>query len=203
MSWFDFIKNKISKASRDADQHHLPFLHEPLERKQEEKEAFKNWQESHQRQQMLDFIDHQYQLALKEQGDGAMFRMMKGNTSNGFMLRYPTGISSGDFTHLFDFLKERIRSMGYVVYTSDRRIYDRPEYVETIDRHYLKPSIKAKLRMEENKEKFGQLYGNVHIELYKVDDRPTHIRFLCHNYQDHKFYDALDFRELIERLCAA
>lgn len=202
MGWFDFIKNKLQKDARKASEHHLPLVHEPLERKVGELEAYEAWCEGPQRQRMLDFIDHQYSLSLKEQGDGAMFRIMLGTHSNGFMLRYPTGISESDFNHLFDFLKERMRTLGYVVYTSDRRIYNRPEYVETIDRHYLKPSIKSKMRMEQP-EKFGQLYGNVHIELYKVDERPTHIRFMCHNYQDHKFEEALDFQDLISRLCAA
>jgi hypothetical protein len=198
-NWLQHIKNKLRQESKTAQEQHLPLVHEPLTRNEREKDAYEQWKTGRQKQQMLDFISNQFYLSQREKGDGGMFRVLQTTSSNGFMLRYPTGIEATEFQHLFDYLRDQIRSLGYVVYTSDRRVFDHPKYVETIQRHYLKPSLRHKINGQD--EKLTQLYGNIHLELHMVDERPTHIKCLCHNYVDHKFEQADDFSELVERIC--
>ncbi len=96
----------------------------------------------------------------------------------------------------FDYLKERVLSLGYRSYMSDRKSYVRKGYAEYIERHYLKP----KLHFQQGATKVEQLYGNITIECIKHNDEVQQLKFMCTNYRDHNYSEALDFYDLMERV---
>ena len=93
--------------------------------------------------------------------------------------------------------EERVRALNYRTQISDTRTYHRADWVETIQRHYLKP----RPNFQEGK-KMDQAYGNVMIELELRNDQVQNLRFRATSYQDRLFNDALEFKELMQEVMA-
>jgi len=68
--------------------------------------------------------------------------------------------------------------------------------VETVQRHYLKPSLKLKVAGE----KAGQAYGNINIELLLRNEKAVNLKFSATSYRDHQFKEASDFDELMRKI---
>jgi len=80
---------------------------------------------------------------------------------------------------------------GFVVHFHQ---INRPQWVESIQRHYLKPSLNFK---KKETEKFNQGYGNIKIELEFRNEKVFNLRFSATTYQDHNFNKADEFKELM------
>jgi hypothetical protein len=197
MDFFDYIKEKLFGQSSQSKPASEPVVHEIIKRSERERKSFESWLESHELKGMLHFIRNQYALGKSGSEDQAMIRLLDASPSFGFMLRYPENMKAANFKHLFDYFKDRLKSLGYKVYVSDRKIHDRGENVEITERHHLKAGKNLK---NFGKKPLEQLYGNVTIELLLSNDRPQQIKFLCNAYKDRSFSEAKNFDELIELL---
>jgi len=96
---------------------------------------------------------------------------------------------------LMDHFRDRVSELGYTLYTSDLKVYSKGDYVETQQRHYLKPPM----NFVPNK-KLSQLFGNISIEYILRDDKPYIFKFSATTYQDHMFEDAKAFELLMVTL---
>ena len=206
MSYFDQIIDKLFPSNKNSNlnaSNPQPFVHETIERNSKEKAEYQEWLKDNSAQQTTTFIKLQYQQSHYKNENINLFRALHSESSNGFMLRYLTDIQIIEFQFLFDYLKDKTKELGYISYQSDRKIFDRKNNVETIERHYLKPSWR-KLNLKENNStgKMNQLYGNINIELFKIDNEPTHLKFMANNYNDSKFQEALPFNELLNHICS-
>ncbi len=105
------------------------------------------------------------------------------------------GYDLKELRHLLDYLKERVLTIDYKTYVSDRRIYNRDGKNEMVERHYLKPKVKV----TEN-EQITQKYGNIRIELKCQNDVPINLKFSATGYHDRLFEEAEDFRVLMSIL---
>ncbi len=132
----------------------------------------------------------------EEDGEfGHLFSIMKNPKANGFVVRsYPH--EKYEFDFIMDHLKNKVLDFGYVLQSADRRFFEMDNAMRTIDRYYLKP----KLRTEDFVDKRRQLYGNILIELEKVDQKPRNIRFLSTVFSDHKYHEPFPFDDLLDRL---
>jgi hypothetical protein len=195
MSILNYVKTLFSRADEGSKN---PLVHEIIIRSEQEQEQYKKWVNSPEKDSFLNFIKQQYELSKDGKEDQSMIRILDSSPSCGFMLRYPENFSVENFHHLFDYLKDRVLEMGYKPYMSDRKMYTSNDRAEMVERHHLKPPRDMKMY---GKEKLDQMYGNISIELNKIDDVPTHIRFLCNNYSDSAFIPARDFDELMNKLC--
>lgn len=195
MKFFDKIKEKLFPANTNPKQ---PVVHEELKRRQAEQERYRNWRQSPKVQEITSYLCEQYQLHLQGGGDQSMMRILSTNPSTkGFLLRYPAQLRPEEFQHIFDFLRDLFLQQGYKLYASDRKVYNRKTHAETIERHYLKPRI----RHAHMKPPVDQLFGNIIIELFKNNDQPTHLRFLCHSYHDAKYAPAKGLDEMMGVIC--
>lgn len=178
-----------------------PFTREALKRNNDEKAEYRIWLESEEKEQVTSFILEQYMLSQVENENVSLFRVINSGNTNGFMLRYLENTSAEHFTHLFDFMKEQLRKLRYVAYTSDVRTFVKKNHVEKLERHYLKPSWRV-LNTKENNDsgKMVQLYGNMTVELQYIDDAPQYIKFMSNAYSDSKFQDPLPFAELMDKV---
>ena len=84
--------------------------------------------------------------------------------------------------------------MSYRSYVSDTKTYPKNNFVETIQRHYLKPSLKLKSQ----DQKANQGFGNINIELLLRNDKVVNLKFSATSYRDHQFEEADDFNELMK-----
>ncbi len=194
MSLWEEIK-KIFQSAEES-QPYQPVLRSAIERSEEEQLDYDNWKGTLSKRRLLDWVNAEYvnHLVNPEHVDQSM-DFLNTRSSNGFVIHFhKTQYPIRDVMHLFDFLQERVLTLGYRKYTSDSRTYNRPNWVERIDRHYLKPSInfgRAK------GEKVNQRFGNITIEVLMRNDKVHNLKFSATSYSDHKFQEADSFDELM------
>lgn len=198
MSFFKKIVGQVFGSKDEPENSKEPFVHETIKRPAQELEGYEDWKKSAARNYAVSFITSQYRNAFDSDENVSVFRALKSASSNGFMLRRVEDITALEFQHLFDLLREKTLEFAYLGYMSDRRMFNRKDYVETVERHYLKPSWKNNTKSTNTTGKMYQLFGNIHIELFKIDDEPTHLKFLAHHYSDHKFHEPMPFEELVD-----
>jgi len=200
MSYFSDIANKLFPKKETNTVKSEPFLREELKRSSSDKIAYSFWAQSTEKEQVIAFISEQ--LNITENQNAALFRTIDSGTTKGFMLRYLDKTESLHFQHLFDYFKDQIKELQYTVYTSDVRTFDRAEFVERIERHYLKPSWRVlNTKAVNDSGKMNQLYGNITIELVKHNDQPQYIKFVCQHYVDSKFSIPLPYSNLMHHIC--
>lgn len=195
MSFWNQIKGWLNKEGLPANACSQPISHGLIHRTDEELQGFEKWKHSACRREMLNYIANNYKIWKNtpcEQCDGIDFLKMK--TFDGFVVHFmDLDKDCDEVRHLFDYFKERIRSMGYVSYVSDIQEFQRVRWIEKVERHYLKPRLKRQLD-----EKREQRFGNINIELLFRDNEPLHMKFAACTYQDSQFEDAEDFDELVK-----
>ncbi|MEM9919359.1 MAG: hypothetical protein AAF990_14750 [Bacteroidota bacterium] len=197
---WQYVKSLFQEAEQSSPSQ--PSIHQLIERSTEEKEDFLRWKESLVSRRMLNWLNEQYiQYLINPDNLDEAIDFLKTPSAKGFVVHFgKTRYPRREVVHLFDFLKERVLQQGYRPYVSDTRTYNRPAWVETVQRHYLKPP--SQLR-QLPKEKFDQKYGNITIQLTEQDGRIMYLKFNATSYKDHLFADAEDFKDLMTALLAA
>ncbi len=188
----NFLKKIFGKYEKNTK---LPLIQEPLVRSESEVQAYTNWVESHKRSDLQAFLRQQFELFLSEQPYQSCKFIQNAHT--GGMIFYPTGpYTTQDCQHFLDYLRDAILPLNYRKYMSDVKQYNRKDFVEKIERHYLKP----RYVIDPETQKANQLYGNIHLELTYKNDIASHLKLLCHNYHDQKFKTSLSFKSLIFKI---
>ena len=197
MSFWNQIKKWLNKEGLPVNSCTQPISHELIHRTDENLKEFEKWKLSPCRHEMLDYIANNYKIWKNtpcEQCDGIDFLKMK--SFDGFIVHFmDLDKDCDEVRHLFDYLKQRIQSLGYVSYVSDVKEFEKTRWIEKVERHYLKPPLK---REAEKKRK--QRFGNINIELLFRDGEPLHMKFAACTYQDSQYEDAEDFGELVKTI---
>jgi hypothetical protein len=197
MSFWDQIKSIFNSA--EASSSNQPVIHEVIERTEEELEGYKNWKETHSKQRLLDWLKDEYvNFLVNPQSTGDAIDFLNTPSSKGFVLHfYKTRYSNREVIYFFDYLKELILAIDYKSSLSDSRTYNRKDWIEKTDRHYLKPPTNLR---NFGKEKFDQRFGNITIELIFRNDKIHLLKFSATTYQDRKYKEAEDFSVLMKKL---
>lgn len=203
---WEYFKNLFRKAETSSPSQ--PLIHEVIERTEEEQQDYQYWKETLVCRRLQDWLNDQYAvfcLAPEEIDDALDF--LDTPSSKGFVIYFfKTRYSRRDVQHFFDYLKERVLALDYRTQVSDLRTYHRPEWVETVERHYLKPRP-AFMRKDtplhasgKPVEKFDQRYGNIMIEFHLRDDQSHFLKFRATSYKDHLFTEPEEFKQLMQVL---
>lgn len=195
MDIWDYFKSLFKKSEESSSSQ--PFIREAIERSTVEIADYDLWKRTRGKDQMLSLINEQYAHFLIEPAAMNTLAMdvLHTPSTKGFVLYYDEyRDNEKDFIHLFDYLKERVMELGYVLYMSDTRTYTKSLWVETVQRHYLKPPLKNNSSEE---GKFYQRFGNILIELLFRNDKLVNLKFRANTYHDHKFEKAESFTELV------
>jgi len=187
-----FIKNLFQKQENG----NAPVLHEIISRTDAERHNYEVWKVNSHKDYLIGFLDKQIESLwndFPEESDSVF--VINNAKSRGFLFSYqPIQATPAEFTHLFDYLKEQVLSLNYKLYISDVKHFSRQNYVETIERHYLKP----RLQLPDKTSRANQQYGNITIEQTLHNDQPVHLKFICHPYTDRNYTESLPFQELIK-----
>ena len=144
-----------------------PLIHELIERSEEEKVAYEHWKKTLVRRRLCDWLNDQHAIYVVdgEQNDDALY-FLEPPSARGFVIFFRhTQSSQRDCTCFFDYLKETVLKLNYRNYLSDTRTYTNGEWVENLQRHYLKPSLRNQLKaLETGESALEQAYGNITIE---------------------------------------
>lgn len=174
-----------------------PFIHEVIVRSPEEVSALEQWKNTLVCRRLCDWVSDQFHRfsALPDELDEAI-DFLHTPSSKGFVIHFDkTNYTRMESVLLLDLLKERVLHQGYRVQVSDRRIYQNNSWVETAERHYLKPKPEFS-----SPGIIRQRYGNITILLLLRNDKPFQLQFQATAYRDHLFQVADSFEDLMTHL---
>ncbi len=190
---WDYLRGLFQKEAESSPSN--PYLHELIERTEAEKAAYNIWKGSLSHRRMMDWLSDQYAIwqVLPQDIDPAI-DFLDTPSSKGFAVHlYKNKHPRDEAAHLLDYLKEQMLALGYKPQISDTRTWSQKSWVETVERHYLKPRPAWA-----GDKKFDQRFGNVTIELSLRNDAPHHLKFRATSYHDHLYAKADDFRDLMQ-----
>ncbi len=190
---WEFFKNLWKKAEESSPSD--PLIHEVLKRSDEEKEDYQRWVETLVRRRLKNWlVDHNGIFRQLAADIDEALDFLNTPSSKGFAIYFhKTQYSKRDTRHFLDFLKEKVRELKYRVQISDTRTYKNGQWIETVERHYLKPPPSF-----QEGEKFNQSFGNITLELIFRDEKPHLLKFQATVYKDSLFEEADDFKELMQ-----
>ncbi|MCO6489752.1 MAG: hypothetical protein J5I98_15155 [Phaeodactylibacter sp.] len=194
---WNYFKNLFQKAEESSPSQ--PLIHEMISRPDEDKADYERWKKTLVCRRLMDWLNAQYAIYLTApRAIDEAIDFLDTPSSKGFVIHFhQTRYSKRDATHFFDFLKEKVLALEYRSQISDLRTYNRADWVETIQRHYLKPGPRIR-KTPQDDGRFLQKYGNITIELELRDDQVFNLRFRATSYKDSLFKEAREFEELME-----
>jgi hypothetical protein len=198
MDFFDKIIGQVFANKRKHP--HLPLIEEPLERNEAYRQRYFRWLNHGEQQGLALEVWLAWQQKKQQETSALAVHLLQQNGANGLAVTYHPGIGPDAFQHFFDWLRDRVLQLGYRHYTSDRRIFDRDTYTETIEKHYLKPPNWPSAAGQAPAQLLDQQYGNVLIEYILIDQQPSFIRFMANYYDDHLYTKALAFDDLVREV---
>jgi hypothetical protein len=200
MDLWQYMKD-LFKAEQESNSK-KPFIQEPLERDEVAVQSYDLWKRTLAKQRFLDWLNIQYATFVMsdETAIDTAIDFLNTPSAKGFVIHFDEQMHNrGDFIHLFDYLQERVLEMNYKKYMSDIRTYNKTRndntWVETIQRHYLKPRFKV---LEDNT--FDQRFGNIKIELFYRNDRIRNLQFSATRYSDRSYAEGNTFNDLMREL---
>ena len=194
---WDYFKGLFQQAKASSPTQ--PLIHELISRTEAEKEDFAFWQQTQVGKRLTAWVHEQYTLssqAGRRIDQGVDF--LDTPSSKGFVVYFrDTRYSEREATHFFDWLKAQVLRLNYRTQISDLRSYERADWVETVQRHYLKP------RPAQNEQgKLLQGFGNITIELTFRNEQVQLLKFSATTYQDRQYHAAGDFADLLKVVLA-
>ncbi len=196
---WNYFRNLFNKAEESSPSQ--PLIHEVISRNETEREDYEHWKRTLVCRRLLDWLGGQYAIyRVAPDGIDEAIDFLDTPSSKGFVVHLnKTRYSKRDATHFFDFLKEKVLALEYRSQISDLRTYNRPEWVETIQRHYLKPGPRIRKETQDD-GRFLQKYGNITIELELRNEQVFNLRFRATSYKDSLFKEAREFEELMQQI---
>ncbi|MBC6609658.1 hypothetical protein H8B15_01910 [Hymenobacter sp. BT507] len=168
---------------------------QPLVRTKAQQQAYAHWVEQRvYLNWMGPFFKAYHFLKTNVRGRGLRVQLLSEGGRQGALFFYDPSIGPGNFQHLFDFIRDRVLALGYHLSTSDRRRLPQAEYTETIEKHFLKPTPGDC----PDTGRCNQRFGNVTVDLVRINDQPGFIRFVSNPYHDTIFSPAHTFDELLD-----
>ena len=195
MTFWNQIKTIFNRAENSSAI--APTVHELIERTDEELAGYERWKTTAAPRRLLGWLGNQY--ARHEDGlstDGTIgFLDVQG--SRGFVIYFrEMNYGREEITFFSHYLKERVLTLNYRSDISDRRIFPRKDWVETRERHYLKPKV------DYDDAVMDQVFGNIMIEFELRNDEPHNLRLRATKYNDALYKAEGSFGGLIMALTA-
>lgn len=155
-----------------------------IERNEEELAAYEHWKTTAGPRRLFDWLLNQYDRHRDELPTDETIDFLNTPSSKGFVVYFhQMNYTREEITHFFHYLKERVQTLDYRINISDRRVFPSRSWVETQERHYLKPQVNYK------DAKMDQAFGNIMIEFELRNDVPHNLRLRATIYND-SLYEA-------------
>ena len=112
--------------------------------------------------------------------------------SNGITV-YPGKKGDMPLAMIMEHIKNELLLLGYRLVNADRRITDKGDSIQTIERYYCKPPISMEMPID-------QYFGNIIIELFLTDRKPFRLKMMANIYADRLYDSPREFQDLINFL---
>lgn len=194
MAFWDSITDLFRSAEESTPGNAA--IHELIDRGEDYQTRYDQWKKTQGSRRLLDWIIEQYATHKAGQPADAGLGFLKLSTSAGFVIYIDSlNYQPEEFEFFFDFLKERVLALNYRSAISDRRVFNRKNWVETQERHYLKPKTDFSPT-----ELIDQVFGNITIEHELRDGKPHNLRLRATFYSDALYKEANTFGALLMAL---
>ena len=193
-SLWNQIKSAFSAAEQSSPSQ--PAVHELLVQSIEEEAAYNQWKRTESGARLRDWLAEEYiNFRAKRSTDQAL-AFLDTPSSKGFIVYFHRlEYRKEEIGYFFYLLKERVQELDYRLDLSDRRVYNRKDWVERVERHYLKPRNKFIPG-----ELIDQRFGNIAISLEWRNDQIHHLRLRATVYNDALYEEGQDFGEFMRIL---
>lgn len=192
MSIFEDIYRKLFANTGQSPR----ILHEVITRSAAYKRDYERWKNNGNMEEQMAKLYNSYQMKARKIEVGYKVHLLDSNYANGFALTYEEDFSRIEFQYLFDYLAERTLPLGYTLVNSDITITEKPNFIESKEKHYLKPAL------NQAEAPLDQLFGNILIEQILVNDRPSYIKLVANVYADSLYKAPRPFTDYMELLFA-
>ena len=190
----DFLDDLLNQLFPESNQNEPVQVKEELRRNERYLQHYRVWKESSCLADLLKSVEDSY-YQKKRQAEGIYhMHLFQSAPANGFALSYHPAIGARAFQFLFDYLRDQALALNYRLQNTDRHIRDRGTYVQTTEKHYLKPNNSPGQALN------NQRYGNILLEHVLIDQQPSYLKLLVNVYSDHQFTEALSFEDLLSKL---
>lgn len=196
MSYFDKLFGKLF-PHKDSDK--APDVHEVLKRSQHMQQQYGSWKDSEARHALIEEIAKAYYYKKTSISSDIDVHLFNTAYANGFAISYHNKIGSKPFQYLADYFRDKVLEMGYRLVNADRRIMDRENYVESIEKYYLKPPLSAE-DLAQKAVQNNQMFGNIVIEHVLIDNQPSYLKILANIYSDRQFQEAHSYDDFVSAL---
>ncbi|TXF87740.1 hypothetical protein FUA23_17570 [Neolewinella aurantiaca] len=195
MTFWDQIKKIFAEA--DSSSPSSPTIHELIQRSEEDLAAYGYWKSTAAPRRLLDWLSTQYTRSKDGLTTDNTIGFLDTQSSKGFVMYFrEMNYNREEITHFFHYLKERVLTLNYRSDISDRRIFPRNDWIETQERHYLKPNTTF------SEVKMDQAFGNIMIEFELRNELPHNLRLRATVYNDALYEAGGSFGGLVMALTA-
>lgn len=188
MNFFNQIYDKLFSKNKEQ-----VLSKEVLERTEREQLEYHEWTESDPAKYLLNRIKRAYYFKKTNIKDEIIIDILNTPYAKGMAVSNLPDADKKTYQLLMDHFKTRVLEQGYRQSGSNRKVQNKPNWVETSERYYLKPPIQTEIPI-------NQYYGNVHLELVLHDDRPHIFKLQANVYSDSLYEDAYDFEDLVAKI---
>jgi len=191
-SWWSKIKSIFNQSELSSPTQ--PAIHEIIKRSEEFLEEYDTWKGGPKHKKLLNWISEQY--AIYQNKDGKLsdsIDFLHTASTKGVAIHLAdSNHDTEEARYLLDYFKEKIRVHQYRSQVSDTRTYTKNTWVETVERHYLKPKPQY-----DELGKIDQAFGNITLLLTFRDDKVYNLKMSATAYRDRLFNAEKQFSELM------
>ncbi len=191
-SWWSKIKSIFNQSELSSPTQ--PAIHEIIKRSEEFLEEYDTWKGGPKHKKLLNWISEQY--AIYQNKDGKLSESIDflhtASTKGVAIHLADSNHDTEEARYLLDYFKEKIREHQYRSQVCDTRTYTKNTWIETVERHYLKPKPQY-----DELGKLDQAFGNITLLLTFRDDKVYNLKMSATAYQDRLFNAEKQFSELM------
>jgi len=184
------ILKKLFGSNNDKE----PLVSGKLERSVAFQSEYERWKESSILNSVLGDLQIAYNNSNAHGAYNPAFHVYNSKQANGFFFNTQMRFTDEIYSYILEYFKDRVLDLGYSIYTSDRKLSDKENGVQQVDRHYLKPAL------TDTQPPIDQKYGNVLIELFTLNEEVQYLKVMVSVYSDRNYSVPKPFLEFIEFL---
>lgn len=187
MSFFDDINRKLFPANKKVG------IHEVLTRDQKFMKRYKEWTRGEAFNRLRKDLLKSWEFKLKELDPPLDMMTYTSDYANGFTLYPDSSVDDNYLAFLMEYLKEKLVDISYRPVHLVRKMDEKNEVIEILEKYYLKPPLSSQIPID-------QMYGNVEIEVLIHNQEEKRLKFLVSVYSDRKYTKPLEIDNLIHFL---
>lgn len=193
MSYFNkLFQDLMGSKSQNTFEERGILVQEQIEHNQTYLANYKDWLDNEMHKGLITHILEMWEQRSTNNSAEVNLFLHRSNLSNGFYTRGEDPWSTLDYSFLIHFIKEKLKTKGYVIKNSNREVIEEGGLLKTIELFYLKLGLKYR-----REAPFEQFFGNIEIQHRMVDGQTRLLKLVANVYSDRSYKKPYDFEDLM------